>query len=137
MPTLKRVHLNLKSKLLDEYLSKSSSILAVFCSIFNRLRKNMFLNVFLFILWYYFIVFALKQYRSRPQKNVKSRGGKREVAGRKKSPALAKVTREIYQKHWRANHHCIYLESPRFLDLAKGPWGGNLRKRLELCIMAV
>ena len=32
------------------------------------------------------------------------RGGKREGAGRKKSPALAKITRENNQKHWKANH---------------------------------
>jgi len=60
-----------------------------------------------------------KQYRSRLQKNMKIRVGKREGAGQKKSPALTKITREINQKHWRANHHCIYLESLRFLDLAE------------------
>ena len=48
---------------------------------------------------------------SRLQKNMKRRGGKREGAGRKKSPALAKITREINQKHWRTNHHYIYLEN--------------------------
>ena len=42
---------------------------------------------------------------------MKRRGGKREGAGRKKSPALAKITREINQKHWRANYHYIYLEN--------------------------
>ena len=31
--------------------------------------------------------------------------------GRKKSPALTKITREINQKHWRTNHHYIYLEN--------------------------
>ena len=50
---------------------------------------------------------------------MKTRGGKPEGAGQKKSPALAKITREINQKHWRANRHCIYLESLRFLDLAE------------------
>ena len=45
---------------------------------------------------------------------MKRRGGKREGAGRKKSPALAKITREINQKHWRANHHYIYLENRVF-----------------------
>jgi len=50
---------------------------------------------------------------------MKIRGGKQEGAGRKKSPALAKITREINQKHWRANYHCIYLERLRFLNLAK------------------
>ena len=40
-PTLKKVPLNLKSKLRVEYLSKSASILAVFWSIFNRLLKHM------------------------------------------------------------------------------------------------
>ena len=39
------------------------------------------------------------------------RGGKRESAGRKKSPALAKITREINKKHWKANHQYIYLEN--------------------------
>ena len=42
---------------------------------------------------------------------MKRRGGKREGAGRKKSPALAKITRKINQKHWRANQHYIYLEN--------------------------
>ena len=41
-------------------------------------------------------------------------------------------TREINQKHWRANHH-IFGKS-RFLDLAKGPCEGNLRKRFKLCV---
>ena len=50
---------------------------------------------------------------------METRGGKREGAGQKKSPALAKITRETNQKHWSANHHCIYLESLRFLDLAE------------------
>ena len=45
---------------------------------------------------------------------MKRRGGKREGAGRKKSPALAKITRAINQKHWRANHHYIYLENRVF-----------------------
>ena len=45
---------------------------------------------------------------------MKRSGGKREGAGRKKSPALAKITREINQKHWRANHHYIYLENRVF-----------------------
>ena len=42
------------------------------------------------------------------------RGGKREGAGRKKSPALAKITREINKKHWKANHQYIYLENRVF-----------------------
>ena len=44
------------------------------------------------------------------QMNVKRRGGKREGAGRRKSPAMTKIMRGINQKHWRANHHYIYLE---------------------------
>ena len=50
---------------------------------------------------------------------MKRRGGKREGAGRKKSPALTKITREINQKHWRANHHYIYLENRIFSTLRK------------------
>ena len=45
---------------------------------------------------------------------MKRIGGKPEVTGRKKSPALIKITREINQKHWRANHHDIYLENRIF-----------------------
>ena len=45
---------------------------------------------------------------------MKRRGGKREGAGQKKSPALTKITREINPKHWRANHHYIYLENRIF-----------------------
>ena len=44
--TLKKVHPNQKSKC----IRKSASIFAVFCLIFNRLLKNLFLSVFLFIL---------------------------------------------------------------------------------------
>ena len=47
------------------------------------------------------------------------RGGKREGAGRKKSPALTKITREINQKHWRANHHSRYLENRVFSSWRK------------------
>ena len=36
---------------------------------------------------------------------MKRRAGKREGAARKKSPALTQITREIIQKHWRANNH--------------------------------
>ena len=42
------------------------------------------------------------------------RGGKREGAGRKKSPALAKITREINLKHWKANHQYISLKNRVF-----------------------
>ena len=42
------------------------------------------------------------------------RGEKREVAGRKKSPALAKIKRQINKKHWKANHQYIYLENRVF-----------------------
>ena len=45
---------------------------------------------------------------------MKRRGGKREGAERKKSPALTKIMREINQKHWRINHHYIYLENRIF-----------------------
>ena len=45
---------------------------------------------------------------------MKRRGWKREGAGRKKSPALTKITREINEKHWRAHHHYIYLENRFF-----------------------
>ena len=37
------------------------------------------------------------------------REGKCEGAGQKKSPALAKITREINQRHWKANHQYIYI----------------------------
>ena len=45
---------------------------------------------------------------------MKRRGGKREGARQKKSPALTKITREMKQKHWRANHHYMYLENRIF-----------------------
>ena len=45
---------------------------------------------------------------------MKRRGEKREGAERKKSPALTKIMREINQKHWRTNHHDIYLENRIF-----------------------
>ena len=92
--TLKKGYLNPRSKLRVEYIYKY-----MFCAIFNRSLKNRFLSVLLFILWWYFITFGLKQCGSRLQKNMDRRGGKSEGAGRKKSPALAKITREINQKH--------------------------------------
>ena len=45
---------------------------------------------------------------------MKRRGGKREGAGWKKSPALIKIMRVINQNHWRANHQYIYLENRTF-----------------------
>ena len=42
------------------------------------------------------------------------RGGKREGAGRKKSPASAKIKQEINKKHWKANQQYIYLENRVF-----------------------
>ena len=55
-----------------------------------------------------------REYGSRLQKNMKRKVGRREGAGRKKSPVLAKITREINQKYWRANHHYLYLENRVF-----------------------
>ena len=48
--TLKKVHPNLKSK----FIWQSASIFAVFCLMFNRLLKTLFLSDLLRILWYYF-----------------------------------------------------------------------------------
>ena len=42
---------------------------------------------------------------------MKRRGGNRESAGRKESPALTKIMKEINQKHWTANHHYICLQN--------------------------
>ena len=42
---------------------------------------------------------------------MKRRGGKRESAGRKESPPLTKIMKEINQKHWTANHHYICLQN--------------------------
>ena len=47
-----------QSKLRVEYVKKSASNFAVFCSIFNLKLKNLFLSVFLLILGYYFIIFG-------------------------------------------------------------------------------
>ena len=109
--TLKKGYLNGKSKLRVEYIYKSASIFAVFCAIFNHPLKNRFLSVLLFILWYHFITFGLKHCGSRLQKNMNRRSGKRVGAGRNKSSALAKITGEINQKNWRANHQYIYLKN--------------------------
>ena len=51
------------------------------------------MSVFLLIVGYFFVIFGYKQYGSCLQKNMKRKGEKREGAGRKKSPALAKITR--------------------------------------------
>ena len=45
---------------------------------------------------------------------MKRRGGKREGAGRKKSPALTNVTRQVNQKHWKTNIRYIYQENRIF-----------------------
>ena len=50
---------------------------------------------------------------------MKRRGGKREGAGRNKSPVLTKITREINQKHCRTNHHYIYLKNRIFQKVPK------------------
>ena len=42
---------------------------------------------------------------------MKRRGGKRESAGRKKSPPLTKIMKEITQKHWTTDHHFICLQN--------------------------
>ena len=76
-PTLKKVHLNLKSKLPAEYLSKSASILALFCSIFNRLVC--FCSSYDIILSY---LVKTSIDRVSTEKNMKRRGRKREGAGR-------------------------------------------------------
>ena len=72
----------------------------------------------------------------RLQRNMKRRGGKREGAGRKKSPALTKITREINQKHWRNKSPLYIFGKLHFLNLTKGSCGGNLRKRFELRVHA-
>ena len=51
------------------------------------------MSVLLLIVGYFFVIFGYKQYGSCLQKNMKRKGEKREGAGRKKSPALAKITR--------------------------------------------
>jgi len=63
---------------------------------------------------------------------MKRRGGKREEARRKKSPALAKITREINQKQWRAYHHYIYMKKSAFF--LPGEMSVQ-RERFQLCIM--
>jgi len=83
-----------------------------------------------------FFQIGYKTLRIASPKEHEKKEWKREGAGRKKSPALAKITKEINQKQWRANHHYIYLENSVFFDLAKGPCGGNLRKRFKLCVIA-
>lgn len=80
---------NLESKLRVEYFTKSASIFAVFCSIFNRLLKN---PVFECAFAHHMISFYhiwFKKYGARLQKNMKWRGGKLERAGRKKISCIA------------------------------------------------
>ena len=52
----------------------------------------------------------LKRIESSAQWNIDRRGGKREGAGRRKSPVLTKITREINQNTGEPNRHSIYLE---------------------------
>ena len=64
------------------------------------------------------------------------RGGKREGAERKKSPALAKITQEINKKTLESKSPIYISGKSCFLDLVKGLCGGNLRKRFKLFVMA-
>ena len=50
---------------------------------------------------------------------MKTRGGKREGARQKKSPALTKIMRKTNQKHWRANHHLWFVT---FVHLPFSVW---------------
>ena len=70
------------------------------------------------------------------ERNMKRRGGKREGAGQMKSPALTKITREMNKKHWRANHHYIYLENHIFSTWRKVRAEGIVRERFELRVTA-
>ena len=71
------------------------------------------------------------------QRNMKRRGGKREVAGQKKSSVLAKITREkINKKHWRANPRYTFGKSS-FLNLGKGSCRGNLLNNLDFVLWLV
>ena len=67
---------------------------------------------------------------------MKRRGRKREGAGRKKSPALTKITREINQNTGEQITIIYIFGKSHFLSLAKGLCGGNIRKRFELRVMA-
>jgi len=67
---------------------------------------------------------------------MKRRGGKCEGAGRKKSPALAKITREINQKQWRANYHYIYLENRVFSSRRKVRAKGTFANDSNFALMA-
>ena len=62
---------------------------------------------------------------------MKRRGGKREGAGRKKSPALTE-NNERNQSKTLENKSPLYIFGKlHFLNLAKGSCGGNLHKRFE------
>ena len=69
---------------------------------------------------------------------MKRRGGKREGAGRKKSPALNKIMREMKSiKNIGEQITFIYIfGKSHFLNLAKGSCGGDVRKQFELHVMA-
>ena len=72
-------------------------------------------NLMFFTLKYAnFLTFLLRRRRGCTNSLMNRRGGKREGAGRKKSPALAKITREVNQKYWRANQQYIYFENRVF-----------------------
>ena len=67
---------------------------------------------------------------------MKRRGGKREGAGRKKSPALTE-NNEKNQSKTSENKSPLYIFGKlHFINLAKGSRGGNLRKRFELRVTA-
>ena len=116
---LKSVYLNPKSKLrvVDIYKIRFNRALWFFWSLIFY-SKPVPEYYFSHLLKLFYRV-CLKRIQSSVQWNMDRRGGKREGAGRKKSPALTKTTREINQKHWRANHHSIYLENRVFSSWKK------------------
>ena len=106
----------------------------------NPLQSSQCLAQFLIVYWNTVFecafVHLMILYRSRLQKNMKRRGGKREGAGRKKSPALAKK-REKLIKNIGEQITIVYIwRVCAFSTWRKSPYRGNRRKRYELCVTA-
>ena len=135
--TLKKVHLNQKSKSLVEYITKSASIRVLLCSIFDHCLKILFLSVLFLIVSYYYLYYFFhiwtktlwiaspKEHEKKRWKTWRCRVEEISCLGKNKSEAMeSKSSLYVFRKS-------------RFFEQAKGPCERNLRKRFELCVVAV
>ena len=102
--SLKSVYLNPKLNVRVIYIQRSAEILPSVLFDPRSFTENLFLSKLLLIPLNYFIIFV-----KNIQRNMNKWGEKGVGAGQKKSPSFTKRTREINQRHGRANNCYIYI----------------------------